>query len=115
MLKSTTHFFRFLKGFKSALVTQWAFRFELVIFILSIPCAVLLGETAAEYAMLISSVMIILMVELLNSAIETVIDRIGLEYHQLSGIAKDLASAATMLACINAVIIWMIIFCGRYA
>ena len=60
-------------------------------------------------ALLVSSWLLILIIELLNSAIETIIDRISKEIHELSGRAKDMGSAAVFIACINAVIVWIII------
>jgi diacylglycerol kinase (ATP) len=108
------HFYRAFKnswnGLKKAWSLEWAFRFELILLICSIPCAFLLGNTAVEYILLISSVLLLPIIELLNSAIETTVDRIGLEHHELSGLAKDLASAAIFVAGVNAAIIWGIIF-----
>lgn len=115
MWKLISNYLNAWNGFKAALCTQWAFRVEMIVFFLSIPGAIILGNSATEYAMLISSIVIILMVELLNSAVETVIDRISLDYHELSGIAKDLASAATLFACLNALFIWAMILFARLA
>lgn len=114
MVEFLLHFYRAYKnswnGLKKAWSLEWAFRLELVLFICSIPAAIFLGGTAVEYILLISSVLLLLVIELLNSAIEATVDRIGLEYHELSGLAKDLASAAILVASINAVITWSLIF-----
>jgi len=96
-------------GFKSILREQWAFRWELLLCIIGIPVALCFGKTALNKAVLIS-VLILLLVEIINSAIETVIDRIGLEHNVLSGQAKDLGSAAVFLAAVNVVVVWLIIF-----
>ncbi len=78
--------------------------------LVAIPCAFVLGKSAVEFILLISSVLLLPIIELLNSAIEATVDRIGLEYHELSGLAKDLASAAIFVAGINAAITWSVIF-----
>ena len=101
------------QGLKNALLEQWAFKVELVIFLIAIPCACYLGKNAVEYVLLISSVFLVLIIELINSALETTVNRIGMEYHELSGLAKDLASAAIFLSIINVLITWgIIIFIG---
>ncbi|WP_298623300.1 diacylglycerol kinase [uncultured Legionella sp.] len=97
-------------GLKKAWHLEWAFRVELVVFICSVPAAIFLGSAAAEYILLIGSLLLILIMELFNSAIEATVDRIGREHHELSGRAKDLASAAVLVAIINAVITWGLIF-----
>jgi diacylglycerol kinase (ATP) len=68
-----------------------------------------LGETAIENVLLIGSVVLVLLVELLNSAVEAVVDRVGFEHHELSGRAKDIGSAAVMLSLIWAGITWALI------
>lgn len=95
---------------------QWrheaAFRQEAVLFLVSLPFALWIGETGLERALLIFSVGIVLIVETLNSSVEAVVDRIGHEHHELSGRAKDLGSAAVMLALVLAVIVWLMILFG---
>lgn len=86
-----------------------AFRQEAILFVVSIPLALWLGDTAIERVLLIGSVLLLLIVELLNSAIEATIDRIGLERHELSGRAKDIASAAVLLASLLAGLTWLLI------
>ena len=94
------------KGLKAALLYESAFRQELVFCLALIPVAMWLGQNAVEYSLLIGSLLIVLMVELLNSAIEAVVDRTGDDYHELSGRAKDMGSAAVLLSLINVFVIW---------
>ncbi|WP_127471192.1 diacylglycerol kinase [Thiomicrorhabdus aquaedulcis] len=94
------------KGFKSTWKHEAAFRQEVVLTLLLIPLAYWLGDNALERALLIGVLLIVLVVELLNSAIESVVDRIGEEYHTLSGRAKDQGSAAVFLAFLMAVVVW---------
>jgi diacylglycerol kinase (ATP) len=96
-------------GFKAAFTHEEAFRQELVLCVLLFPVALLLGETGVEKALLAGSLLLVLIVELLNSAVEAVVDRVGLEYHQLSGQAKDMASAAVFLVILQAVVVWFFI------
>lgn len=101
------------QGLKAVYKHQWAFRFELLAFIVAIPLSFCVGTTAVQRALLISSVFLTLVAELFNSAIETIVDRIGREQHELSGRAKDIGSAAVLLTAINAGIIWIIIICAQ--
>ena len=94
-------------GFKAAYKNEAAFRQELWLAILLMPVALYLGETLLDKAILISSLLFVLIVELLNSAIEAVVDRIGDEVHELSGRAKDMGSTAVFIAISMAVIIWI--------
>ena len=87
-----------LLGFKAAFQHESAFRQELALSLFFIPYGVWLGENVTQKILLITLVIIVLIVELLNSAIEAVVDRVGLEYHELSGRAKDLGSAAVFLS-----------------
>lgn len=97
------------QGIVSTLKTEAAFREEVGLLFIVIPLALWLGDNGVERALLIGSYVLILIVELLNSAIEAVVDRIGLERHELSGKAKDIGSAAVLLAIILAVFIWVLI------
>lgn len=94
------------RGLRAAFRTEPAFRTELLLFVLLLPCAVWLGESAVEYALLLSALLLVPMAELANSAIETVVDRIGEEHHRLSGRAKDLASAVVLVAIIHFLVVW---------
>ncbi len=72
-----------------------------------IPLGTWLGKTGIEKALLVGSVLFVLIVELLNTGIETVVDRIGLERHELSGLAKDVGSTAVLLAFLLLIVIWL--------
>ena len=93
-------------GFKAAYKNEAAFRQEWWLCIVLMPIAIYFGESLLDKAILISSLLFILIVELLNSAIESVVDRIGDEVHELSGRAKDMGSTAVFLAITLAVIVW---------
>ena len=95
-----------MKGFKACYELEEAFRQEVWVLIPLLPLGLWLGETPVERAMLAGSLLIVPIVELLNSAIEANVDRVGLERHELSGRAKDIASAAVFLSIIFAVAIW---------
>jgi diacylglycerol kinase (ATP) len=96
-------------GLKAAWKFEEAFRQECLLACLLIPVALLLEITPLEKILLIMSVMIVLIVELLNSAIETIVDRLGHEFHELSGRAKDIASAAVTLSLILMIVVWGLI------
>jgi diacylglycerol kinase (ATP) len=83
-----------------------AFRQELMAGIILFPLAFWLGDTGAEKALLAGTCMLVLVVEVLNSSIEAVVDRIGHEHHDLSGLAKDLGSAAVLLSIVTLVLVW---------
>ena len=87
-----------MQGFQAAFKNEAAFRQELALAIFLLPLAIWLGNTPLEQALLISVVLLVLVVELLNSAIEAVVDRIGSEAHELAGRAKDVASAAVFIS-----------------
>ncbi|WP_040976804.1 diacylglycerol kinase [Necropsobacter massiliensis] len=109
LIKSTGYS---LKGLKSAVKYETAFRHELLLAIVLIPLAFWLGRDHIEIALMVGSVLMVLVVELLNSALEAVVDRIGTEYHELSGRAKDLGSAAVFVALTLMVIVWgLMLFC----
>ena len=98
-----------LAGIKAAWKNEQAFRWEAAIVLLMMPVGLWLGRTAVERALLIASSMSILITELLNSAVEAVVDRIGPERHELSKRAKDLGSAAAFISMITAAIVWGLI------
>lgn len=98
-----------IAGFKATWQHEEAFRQEVTLFIISTPLALWLGETKIEKLLLIGSIILVLLVELLNSAVEAVVDRVGFEHHELSGRAKDIGSAAVMLSLIWAGITWALI------
>jgi diacylglycerol kinase (ATP) len=96
-------------GFKATWIHEEAFRLEVLLFVITTPLAIWLGETTIERLLLIGSVVLVLLVELLNSAIEAIVDRVGLEHHELSGRAKDIGSAAVMLSIVWAGLSWLLI------
>jgi diacylglycerol kinase (ATP) len=101
-------------GFKAAWVNEEAFRQEIIIAMLVVPSGLWLGTTGTERAILVGIYFIIPLSELLNSAIEAIVDRLGDERHELSGRAKDLGSAAVFLSIFIVLIVWMIIAYERF-
>src|SRR4026209_1299006 len=97
-----------LEGFKSAL-SEPAFRLELSLAAVLIPLGLYLGMTGVERALLVGSVLLVLVVELLNSATEAAVDRISLETHPLAKRAKDMGSAAVMVALCNVAVVWLLV------
>lgn len=99
------------KGLTAAFRHEAAFRQELALVLLLLPVAVWAGNTGLQRALLIVVLLLVLIVELLNSAIEAVVDRIGSEHHELSGRAKDIGSAAVFVSLVNVVVVWgLVIF-----
>jgi diacylglycerol kinase (ATP) len=98
-----------MKGLKSTWQLESSFRLEVYLFCGLIPLGLYLGNSPVERFLLVSVLLLILIVEVLNSAIEAVVDRWGSEMHELSGRAKDMGSAAVFLADINAIICWALI------
>lgn len=96
-------------GFKATWEHEEAFRQEVLLFAVTTPLAIWLGETTIEKLLLIGSMVLVLLVELLNSAVEAVVDRVGFEHHELSGRAKDIGSAAVMMSLVWAAITWALI------
>ena len=95
---------------RDGLLAAWrheaAFRQELLLVAPLLPLGLYLGNNGIERAMLVGSLLLILIVELLNSAVETVVDRVSAEHHDLSKRAKDLGSAAVMLSLVNVAVVW---------
>ncbi len=96
-------------GFKAAWQHEEAFRQEIVLLVITTPLAIWLGKTAMETLFLIGSIVLILLIELLNSAIEAVVDRISLDRHDLSKRAKDIGSATVALSVVWAIIVWTVL------
>lgn len=94
------------QGFRATYKHEEAFRQEVWALILAVPLALWLGENGVEKALMIGSVLLVMVTELLNSAVEAVVDRTGREPHKLSGRAKDMGSAAVTVAIMNAILIW---------
>ncbi|WP_058912423.1 diacylglycerol kinase [Entomohabitans teleogrylli] len=95
------------KGIRAAWVNEAAFRQEGVAAVLAIIIACWLDVDAITRVLLIGSVVLVMIVEILNSALEAIVDRIGTDYHELSGRAKDMGSAAVLMAIILAVFTWV--------
>jgi diacylglycerol kinase (ATP) len=102
-------FFNSLAGLSDAWTHESAFRQEVVLAAIMIPAACFVPVTPVERALLISVVLLVLIVELLNSSVETAIDRISFDRHSLSKRAKDIGSAAVFVALVLAVVVWAVI------
>jgi diacylglycerol kinase (ATP) len=98
-----------LEGLAAATRHEDAFRMELVLFAVLAPLGFWLGRTGLERALLIGCLMLMLIVELINSAIEATVDRISFDNHRLAKRAKDIGSAAVMLSLVNAAVVWLLI------
>ena len=98
-----------ITGFKSTWKYEEAFRQEIIVTVFLIPVALWASENYIEKILLIGSMVLVLIVEILNSAIEAVVDRSGDEFHELAGRAKDMGSAAVMLTILTAIITWLAI------
>jgi diacylglycerol kinase (ATP) len=103
-----------LQGLRAAFNNEAAFRQELACCVILIPLSFWLGQTTVERVLLIGALLLVLIVELINSAIEAIVDRIGSEHHELSGRAKDIGSAAVLLSLVNSTIIWGLIILDRW-
>ena len=96
-------------GTLAAFKHEDAFRQEVILSIVLIPLAIYLGQTAIEQALMIASILLIIIVELLNSSVEATVDRISVKRHKLSKRAKDIGSAAVFFSLVNAAVIWFLI------
>ena len=101
-------------GLRAAWVNEEAARIEMVVIALAAPLGFWLGANAVERILLIGAPLLLLVVELLNSAVEAAIDRIGQERHQLSGLAKDLGSAAVFVCTLLVLLVWGLIGWERW-
>ena len=99
------------KGVKAAWTFEPAFRQEIILLVVMTPFALWLANGFAEFFILVGAVVLVVVAELLNSAIETITDRISIEHHYLSGRAKDLGSAAVFIAILQMLLIWIIKIC----
>ena len=104
-----------LKGLRAGWRHEEAFRQEVVLAALLLPLVFWIGRNPIDYAILISTLFIVLITELMNSGIEALTDRIGEERHELSGRAKDLASAAVFLALVLMIVVWVCVAYARFA
>jgi len=97
------------RGLKVAFRKEEAFRQESILAMILLPLAFYLGQSGIDIALMGGSVLLVLIVEILNSAIEAVVDRISFERHKLSGRAKDMGSAAVLLSLLNVVMVWSLV------
>jgi len=107
-------FLNSLKGFKATWVHEEAFRQEVLLCIVAAPLGFWLGQTGVEKALLLGSLLLVLIVELLNTGIEVVVDRISFERHELSGRAKDIGSAAVLTSLLLAALVWVLVLLPHY-
>jgi len=101
-------------GLKAAFRKEAAFRQELLLAVILVPIGIWLGRSGVERALLVGSLLLVLIVELLNSGLEAVVDRFGEEWNKLSGRAKDMGSAAVFVALVNVAAVWLLVLWGRF-
>ncbi len=101
-------------GLRAAWQNEAAFREETLLALIAIPLGLWLGETGMERALLLGSILFILIVEILNSAVEAVVDKASPEKNELAKRAKDMGSAAVLLSLLNAVLIWSCVLLPHY-
>lgn len=102
-------FFFSMDGIKATMRTEEAFRQEIYLSIIFIPLGLWLGDTAVEKILLVGSILLVFIVELLNTAVERAIDRISFEHHELSKESKDMGSAAVLFSLILMILTWSLI------
>ncbi len=103
-----------LNGLQAAYTGESAFRQETWLAVVMLPLSFWLGRSAIEVALLIATVLLVLIVELLNSAIEAVVDRVSFDWHDLSKRAKDIASAAVLLSLLLCAGMWLMVIAQRF-
>lgn len=103
-----------MQGLRAAWLHESSFRLEVYLFAVLAPVGWWLGGTGVERALLIGSMLLVLSIELLNSAVEAVIERYGPEHHELAGRAKDMGSAAVFVLMLNVLLVWGAILGSRY-
>ena len=114
-LKRIINAFKYsLKGFKSAIKYETAFRQELIMLVIAYVIVMLIDFSIYERILLLGSIGVVMIVELINSAIECVVDRIGTERHELSGRAKDYGSAAVCLSLLLTATLWIYLFACHF-
>jgi len=101
-----------IEGFRAAYRHEDAFRQECLLALILVPTAFFMPVGGSGKALMIASVLLVLMVELLNSAVEATVDRISLENHQLAKRAKDIGSAAVFVSLVNVAVIWVLVLFG---
>ncbi|MFS8064137.1 MAG: diacylglycerol kinase [Luteimonas sp.] len=103
-----------MQGLRAAWLHESSFRLEVYLMVVLAPLGLWLGQTGVERALLVGSGLLVLSIELLNSAIEAVIERYGAEHHELAGRAKDMGSAAVFVLMMNVLLTWGLILGPRY-
>ncbi len=103
-----------MKGLKAALIHEAAFRQEAFLAVIMIVAAFFIASSLVEFILLIIGPFLVMTVEILNSAIESVVDRIGNEYHELAGRAKDMGSAAVFIMLMFTLIVWVLVVDNKY-
>jgi diacylglycerol kinase (ATP) len=103
-----------MQGLRATWNVESSFRLEVYLFVVLAPLALWLTPVGVERAILIGSMLFVLVIEVLNSAVEAVVDRAGKEHHELAGRAKDMGSAAVFLSDINVLICWGFVLLPRY-
>ncbi len=101
-----------IDGLRAAWRHEYAVRLELLLAALLVPVTFMLPASGSGKALMIASVLLVLIVELLNSAIEAAVDRVSLEHHQLAKRAKDIGSAAVLLSLVNVPVVWLLVLLG---
>ena len=96
-------------GLRSAFSSEEAFRLEVLTLVILTPLALYFGQTPVEKILLIGSILLLMVIELLNTAVEAVVDRIGSDYHELSRQAKDIGSAAVFIGMVLVAMVWGLI------
>lgn len=102
-----------LQGLRAAWLHESSFRLEVYLFVVLAPLALWLGADGMERALLVGSMVLVLSAELLNSAVEAVIERYGAEHHELAGRAKDMGSAAVFVLMMNVLLVWGLVLGPR--
>lgn len=103
------------RGLRAAFRKEAAFRQELALLAVLAPLGIWLGESGVQRALLVGSLLLVLVAELLNSALEALVDRVGDEWNKLSGRAKDMGSAAVFVALVNVLVVWALVLYPRMA
>ena len=103
------------KGLRAGWTFEASFRLEVYLFIIFFPLGLWIGQGAVEKAMLSGSLLLVLSAELLNSAVEAVVDKVSPEFHELAGRAKDMGSAAVFLLMLNVMLCWSLVLWQHFA
>lgn len=102
-----------LRGLAQAFRHESSFRLEVYLFAVLAPLGIVLGATPVERVLLVGALVLVLVVELLNSALEAIVDKASPEYHELAGRAKDMGSAAVFVSMLNVLFCWGLVIGGR--